>query len=71
MKLFNWILTAVLLLFTSAIFAQGEISGTIMDGDLNAPLGGANIMVKGSSIGTTSDFDGKFKLNVNSSSGTV
>lgn len=71
MKLFNWILTAVLLLFTSTIFAQGELSGTIMDGDLNAPLGGANIMVKGSSIGTTSDFDGKFKLNVNSSSGTI
>ena len=39
------------------------ISGTIVD-ESGLPLPGANIIVKGTSNGTSTDFDGKFKLNV-------
>ncbi|MBL7474103.1 TonB-dependent receptor [Robertkochia sp. 1368] len=43
-------------------FAQDQVSGVVMtDGDL--PLPGANIIIKGTTNGTQSDFDGKFSIN--------
>lgn len=50
-----------LLLFSFCLHAQAQnISGTVSDA--NGPLPGASIIVKGTSIGTTTDFDGKFML---------
>lgn len=40
-----------------------QITGTVVD-DSGAPLPGANILVKGSSNGTQTDFDGHFSLDV-------
>ncbi|SHH89718.1 TonB-linked outer membrane protein, SusC/RagA family [Chryseolinea serpens] len=40
-----------------------QISGTITD-DLGQPLPGVNILVKGTTLGTTSDAEGKFSLSV-------
>ena len=40
-----------------------EIKGTVTD-DGGQPLAGASIIIKGTSIGTTTDFDGKFSLEV-------
>ena len=56
---------AVLLLFiSSSLFAQNsEIKGTILDED-NIPLMGANVFWQGTSIGTTSDENGKFTLKI-------
>ncbi|MFT4734207.1 MAG: outer membrane receptor protein involved in Fe transport, partial [Arcticibacterium sp.] len=56
-------LLALVVLMTTSAFAQSVISGTIMDGSNNEPLIGASISVKGTSIGTTSDVDGKYTLN--------
>ena len=42
---------------------QNQISGTITD-DTDQPLPGATIIVKGTSTGTTTDFDGKFILQI-------
>ncbi len=53
------------LLFPLAMFAQGTITGTITEAGSNAPLLGANIIVKGTTNGAISDFDGKFSLKVN------
>ncbi|MDD2797805.1 MAG: SusC/RagA family TonB-linked outer membrane protein [Bacteroidales bacterium] len=39
------------------------LSGVVLD-DLGEPLMGVNILVKGTAIGTISDIDGKFKLEV-------
>lgn len=48
-------------------FAQSvEISGTIVDSEDQIPLPGVNIVEKGSSNGTSTDFDGDYKLNVSS-----
>ena len=56
---------AFLLFFYSFIgFAQQNISGTVTDTEGN-PLPGATIQEKGTSNGTTTDFDGKFQLSVN------
>ncbi|TXE12731.1 SusC/RagA family TonB-linked outer membrane protein [Seonamhaeicola algicola] len=54
----------VLLLFPITIFSQGKITGVVTDGANNLPLPGANVIVKGTTTGTTTDFDGNFSLNV-------
>ena len=49
-----------------ALHAQGsgkDISGKVVD-ESGMPLPGANIVVKDSNIGTITDFDGLFQLNV-------
>ena len=38
-----------------------EVSGTIFDGD-GQPLPGASILIKGTTLGTDSDFDGNFSI---------
>ncbi len=42
----------------------GEVTGTVYSREDNAPLPGANVLVKGTSIGSTTDFDGKFTIKV-------
>lgn len=42
-------------------FASAQISGTVMDED-GAALPGASIIIKGSTMGTTTDFDGNFTI---------
>lgn len=47
----------------SYLFAQqGKIIGTINDGEFNEPLAFGAVIVKGTTIGATSDFDGKYEL---------
>ena len=41
---------------------RGIVSGIVLSAD-NTPLPGANVMVKGSTNGTTTDFDGNFVIN--------
>lgn len=65
------LLALALFLTTATIFAQGTLTGTVMDSEMNAPLPGATVMVVGTNNGTTTDFDGNFSLNVQSASGTV
>ena len=50
-------------LHTSAQETTGSIVGTLTDKELNnEPLPFANVLIKGTTIGTTSDFDGLFEL---------
>ena len=39
------------------------ISGTIVDAVTGEPVIGANVLVKGTTNGTSTDFDGKFSLD--------
>ena len=56
------LLTLLLLLSTTTIFAQNVlVSGTITDTN-NEPLIGVNVQVKGTTIGTVTDMDGKYSL---------
>lgn len=53
-------------------FSQnGIISGTLNDGEFNDVLPFANVLIKGTSKGTTSDFDGKYALEVEPGTYTV
>ena len=42
--------------------AQGEITGKVVDALSNEPIIGATVMVKGTTTGTITDVDGKFKI---------
>ena len=67
----NVSLVIIAMLSTSSFFAQTKISGVIMDGEYNETLAGANVLVKGSQDGTTTDLDGKFELTTSAQSGTL
>ncbi|WP_346883552.1 SusC/RagA family TonB-linked outer membrane protein [uncultured Algibacter sp.] len=63
-KLLNF-LVFVFLLSGGAINAQSKIvSGTISD-ENGIPLPGANIILKGTHIGASTDFDGSYAINLN------
>jgi TonB-linked SusC/RagA family outer membrane protein len=53
-----------LLFFCQFAFSQTTISGKVTDNN-NLPLMGVSVILQGSSIGTTTDFDGKYSLSYN------
>ncbi len=55
-------LILLLVFAATALQAQKEISGSIVD--LDGPLIGATVMVEGTTLGTVTDFDGKFILTI-------
>jgi len=57
------------LLFIQGAVAQ-TISGTVTD-NTGVPLPSVNVVEKGTTNGTSSDFDGNFELNVSSSTATL
>ena len=63
---FSGILTLLLALVVQFTFAQDKtISGTVSDVS-GLPLPGVNILVKGTTNGTQTDFDGKYSINAKS-----
>ena len=58
-------LLLILFLSVSAFDQTYEVSGTVIDSD-NQPLPGVSVSVKGTTKGTTTDFDGNYSLQVNS-----
>ena len=57
-------LSCFLLWGGSALLAQRTITGQVTDAENGESLVGASIIVEGTSIGASSDFDGNFSLNV-------
>jgi outer membrane receptor protein involved in Fe transport len=58
------VLTFVFILISSLSFAQGIVTGTIIDDEFSEPMAFSNVLVKGTSIGVSSDFDGKYQLEL-------
>ncbi len=57
-------LTLCILLSAFAMIAQDRtVSGTIVDSE-GQPLPGVNVLIQNTSLGTVSDIDGKFSINV-------
>ena len=65
----NWLLTGLMFLMVSTAFAQGKVTGTVTDGKGSLP--GANIVIKGTKIAVSTDFDGKFSINTTTNSGEL
>ncbi|TXE12741.1 TonB-dependent receptor [Seonamhaeicola algicola] len=58
--------------FNVANAQSGILAGNVIDGDYNnEPLAFANILVKGTTTGTTSDFDGKYQLDLEAGTYTI
>ncbi|MDT0675398.1 SusC/RagA family TonB-linked outer membrane protein [Autumnicola musiva] len=69
-KLRNSILL-ILLLFSVQVWAQQrEIAGTVVDEE-GVPLPGVNVLVKNTTTGTVTDFDGNFRLEVPDKDNTI
>ena len=51
------------ILFVGFGYAQNTVSGTVIDAEVGTGLPGATIVVKGTSEGVSSDFDGVFSIN--------
>ncbi len=56
-------LTMLLLLLAAGLFGQRSITGTVTS-TTGEPLIGANVVVKGTAIGTVTDIDGSYQLEV-------
>ena len=48
-----------------------EVSGTVISAEDAMPVIGASVVVKGTTTGTVTDYDGKFSLNVPTSAKTL
>ena len=59
----TWCLALGLLFLTQLTFAQQKtVTGTVTDGS-NVPLPGVNVVVKGTTTGTQTDFDGNYSIS--------
>ena len=54
-----------LLLIPILCFGQSSVKGTVSEEDSGLPLPGVNVLVKGTSTGTTTDFDGNYQISAN------
>ena len=63
MKKITKCLMVMLFLAASAMYGQ-TITGTVVD-ETNQPLPGADVLLVGTVTGTSTDFNGKFSLDVN------
>ncbi|WP_018473380.1 SusC/RagA family TonB-linked outer membrane protein [Echinicola pacifica] len=71
-----WILKKSIFVFfmflVSVVRAQDtKVTGAVMDADSGEPIPLVNILVKGTSVGTVTDFDGKFNISVPDPNGTL
>ncbi|WP_289060588.1 TonB-dependent receptor [uncultured Zobellia sp.] len=64
-------LACVAFLMAAMAFSQGTITGTVIDGELNEPLPGASVVLQGTTNGTSTDFDGKFQIEITENAGTL
>ncbi|MBN4085083.1 TonB-dependent receptor [Flavobacteriaceae bacterium AH-315-B10] len=54
-----------LFLLPAIIFAQSTVSGTVTEQSSSQPLPGVNVLIKGTTQGTSTDFDGKYQITAN------
>ncbi|HEY9115970.1 MAG TPA: carboxypeptidase-like regulatory domain-containing protein, partial [Bacteroidales bacterium] len=63
MKRKNLLFTVLaILLFSGISFSQGLVRGVIQDANTDETLIGASVLIKGTSIGVTTNLDGSFLL---------
>ena len=64
------LIALVMVFFAQSAFAQtATLSGMVSEKGTGIPLAGVNVMIEGTSFGTSTDFEGKFSLNANNVQG--
>ena len=71
MKKVTYLLFCLILGIGLATALSTKVTGTVISADDNEPIIGASIVVKGTMVGTVTDFDGAFSLDVPSSAKTL
>ncbi len=69
-KITRLLLIAALIFSSATIYGQTKLTGTVID-NAGMPLPGAGIVVKGTTKGTSTDFDGNFTITLEKTSGTI
>lgn len=64
MRKFTILLVAMLFCGLQVAFAQKTITGTVTSAEDGTPLIGVTVIIKGTTIGTTTDLDGKYSIEV-------
>jgi len=64
MKTFLNALLFCLILVPTTLMAQSTVTGTVTDKANAMPLPGVNVIIKGTSRGASTDFDGNYSLDV-------
>lgn len=70
MRNLKFLLSCFMLLMSVVAFAQNQVTGHVADA-IGEPIIGANVTVKGTTVGTITDIDGNFTLEVGSTDGTL
>lgn len=65
------LLLLLILVGSASMFAQNQVSGTVVDSESGMPLLGASVLLSGTSTGVVTDFDGNFTLNVDADAGRL
>ena len=60
------LLLSIFSLIFSSFYAQSKIIGKVIDEEFNETMPFANVLVKGTNIGVTTDFDGNYSINIQS-----
>lgn len=63
-KISVWLLLLLILGFTPFTVAQTTVSGMVRDLENNESMPGVNVLVKGTSVGTVTNIDGQYTVNV-------
>ncbi len=58
--------TGILLFWIVGIYGQGTIQGTVTSATDGEPIPGVNVILKGTSQGVATDFDGKYSIDASS-----
>lgn len=70
MRNLKFLLSCFMLLMSVVAFAQNQVTGHVADAT-GEPIIGANVTVKGTTVGAITDIDGNFTLEVGSTDGTL
>ncbi|NNF73630.1 MAG: SusC/RagA family TonB-linked outer membrane protein, partial [Flavobacteriaceae bacterium] len=58
-------ITFLLMLFPFFALGQATVNGTVTEQATAQPLPGVNVIIKGTTQGTATDFDGNYQISVN------
>ena len=71
MKKFTYLLLCLVLGIGLATAQTRKVTGTVISAEDSEPIIGASVIVKGTTTGTVTDFDGAFSLDVPSSAKAI
>ncbi len=61
----NRLITVLFAIFSATLVtAQTQVSGVVIDAKTGEPVIGASVLIQGTTVGTVTDYDGKFLLDV-------